>query len=191
MVTAELTEKIGLTVTNLLHYADLVLGMNWLQTVNPIIDWCGAKLYVPNAVHTALLQGEWLEYHVKVGTMMVLSSEEELDRLKDERVKSSISVLKAPKFWKWQSEQTNSRANLSKGGEWAFVHGDDCKLPNDCNISYNNDRRACKLYVTKTDQGFVRVKKLCNNAKLPVRGSTGAAGYELAAAQTAVVPAHG
>ena len=72
--------------------------MNWLQTVNPIVDWCGAKLYVPNAVHTALLQGNWLEDHVKVGTVTVLSSEEELDKLKDERVRSSISVLKAPKF---------------------------------------------------------------------------------------------
>ena len=43
----------------------------------------------------------------------------------------------------------------------------------------------------KTDQGVVKVKKLCNNAKLPVRGSTGAAGYDLAAAQTAVILAHG
>ena len=57
--------------------------------------------------------------------------------------------------------------------------------------SCNKEGRACKLYVMKTDQGVVKVKKLCNNAKLPVRGSTGAAGYDLAAAQTAVVPAHG
>ena len=58
VVIAGLTAKIGLTVTNLLHDVDLVLGMNWLQTVNPIVDWCGAELYVPNAVHTALLQGK-------------------------------------------------------------------------------------------------------------------------------------
>ena len=79
---------------------DLVLGINWLKLVNPIVDWCGAKLYAPNAVHTALLQGNWLENFVKVDTVTVLSSKEELDRLKDERVRSSISVLKAPKFWK-------------------------------------------------------------------------------------------
>ena len=57
VITTGLTVKIGLTVTNLLHDVDLVLGMNWLKLVNPIVDWCGAKLYVPNAVHTALLQG--------------------------------------------------------------------------------------------------------------------------------------
>ena len=55
IVTAGLTVKIGLTVTNLLHEVDLVLGINWLQLVNPVVDWGGGKLYVPNAVHTALL----------------------------------------------------------------------------------------------------------------------------------------
>ena len=66
--------------------------------------------------------------------MTVLSSEIELDRLKDERVNSNISVLKAPKFWKWQSEQTNLRVNLQKGGEWAFVPDDNCKISDDCKI---------------------------------------------------------
>ena len=51
-------------MTNLLHEVDLVLGINWLQLVNPVVDWGGGKLYVPNAVHTALLQGDWLEGHV-------------------------------------------------------------------------------------------------------------------------------
>ena len=123
--------------------------------------------------------------------MTVLSSEEELDKLKDERIRSSISVLKAPKFWKWRNDKTNSRANLETRGEWAFVQADDCKLSTDCKNSCNEERQICKLYVMKTDQGIVKVKRLCNNARLPVRGTTGAAGYDLAAGQTAVVPAHG
>ena len=53
-----MTVKAGLTVTNLLHEVDLVLGINWLQLVNPVVDWGGARLYVPNAVQTALLQGD-------------------------------------------------------------------------------------------------------------------------------------
>ena len=96
VVIAGLTVKMGLTVTNLLHGIDLVLRMNWLWTVNPIVDRCGAKSYVPNAVHTALLKGNWLEDYIKVGTVTVLLSEEELHQLKDERIKSRISVLKAP-----------------------------------------------------------------------------------------------
>ena len=55
IVTTGLIVKTGLTVTNLLHDVDLVLGMNWLQLVNPVIDRCGGKLNIPNAVHTALL----------------------------------------------------------------------------------------------------------------------------------------
>ena len=55
VVTAGLTVRVGLTVTSLLHEVDLVLGMNWLQLVSPVIDWSNGKVYLPNAVHTALL----------------------------------------------------------------------------------------------------------------------------------------
>ena len=55
VVTTGLEVKVGLIVNNLLHEVDLVLGINWLQLVNPVVDWCGAKLYVPNALHIALL----------------------------------------------------------------------------------------------------------------------------------------
>ena len=58
VVTTGLTVKIGLIVTKLLHEVDLVLGINWLQLVNPVVDWSDARLYVPNAIHTALLQGD-------------------------------------------------------------------------------------------------------------------------------------
>ena len=70
-----MTVKVGLTVTALLHEVDLVLGINWLQSVNPVVDWSGARLYVPNAVQTALLQCNWLEGHVQAGMVMVLSRE--------------------------------------------------------------------------------------------------------------------
>ena len=56
VVTAGLTVRVGLTVTSLLHEVDLVLGVNWLQLVNPVVDWSSGKVYLPNAVHTALLQ---------------------------------------------------------------------------------------------------------------------------------------
>ena len=65
--------KIGLTILTLLHEVDLMLGINWLQLVSPVIDWSSGKVYLPNAVHTALLQGDWLEGDVKAGTVMVLA----------------------------------------------------------------------------------------------------------------------
>ena len=75
VVTTGLMVRVGLTVTSLLHEVDLVLGVNWLQLVNPVVDWSSGKIYLPNSVHTALLQGEWLEGHVKLGTVPVLAGE--------------------------------------------------------------------------------------------------------------------
>ena len=92
IMTAGLIVKVGLTVTNLPHKVDLVLGMNWLQLVNPVVDWGSGRLYMLNAVHTALLQGDWLEGHVRSGTITALSSAEELKCLQDERMQRQISI---------------------------------------------------------------------------------------------------
>ena len=127
--------------------------------------------------------------------MTVLSSEEEIQRLQDERIRSSISVLKAPKFWQ---SKNNSRANSAKGGtngqkcvqQWAHVYDSECNAENGCKDECKRGRH-CKLFVMKIDEGLVKIKKLCNNARMPVRGTEGSAGYDLAAAQIAVVPAHG
>ena len=87
IATAGLTVKMDITVTSLLHDVDLVLGMNWLQLVNPVVDWGNARMYIPNAVQTALLQGDWLERQVQAGTVTVLSSAEQLLELQDQRMR--------------------------------------------------------------------------------------------------------
>ena len=43
----------------------------------------------------------------------------------------------------------------------------------------------------KIDEGVVKTKRTNVNAKLPIRGMAGLAGYDLAMAEAAVVPAHG
>ena len=57
IVTAGLTIKIELTVTNRLKEVDLVLGMNWLQLVNPVVDWGNGKLHVPKCLTAGFLVG--------------------------------------------------------------------------------------------------------------------------------------
>ena len=196
IVTAGLTVKVGLTVTNLLHEVDLVLGVNWLELVNPVIDWSSGKVYLPNAVHTALLQGDWLAGHVKAGTVTVLAGQDQLRTMNDAEVTKQISILKTPKFWKQTNLNSNSWTNFSKGDvKWGFLYNNECKqckLLNDCKDECKHCK-FCKLYVIRNDKGdeVVTVKRVNKNAKLPVRGSMGAAGYDLAAAQAAVVPAHG
>ena len=114
IATTGLTVKIGLTVTNLLHEVDLVLGINWLQLFNPIVDWGGVRLYIPNAVHTALLLGDWLSNYVQSGTVTVLSGEKELQRMKEKFIQKKIAILKCRKFC-GDSGEPNLWSNFQKG----------------------------------------------------------------------------
>ena len=57
IVTTGLTVKMGSIVTNLLHEVDLVLGINWLQLVNPIIDWGGGKYIYTQCIPHRLITG--------------------------------------------------------------------------------------------------------------------------------------
>ena len=195
VVTAGLTVRVGLTITNLLHEVDLVLGMNWLELVNPVVDWSSGKVYLPNAVHTALLQGDWLAGHVQAGTVTVLAGQAELQRMAEDQNKTQIQILKQPRFWQ-DIQHMNSRANSVKGDvHWGFLYGNDCKLCNfktKCNEECKHVK-YCKLHIVRGKEGeeVLRVKRMSKNAKLPVRSTEGAAGYDLSAAQAAVVPAHG
>ena len=59
--------------------------MTWVQSVHPTIDWASGEIYIPNSVSASLIQGEWLQAAVKVGTVTVLPSNEILQELKNER----------------------------------------------------------------------------------------------------------
>ena len=80
-----------------------------------MVDWCGAKLYVPNAIHTALLQGNWLSDHVQAGTATVLSNEEDFKTMNEAKTQEKISILKCPKFWREQTNKLNLRINSCGG----------------------------------------------------------------------------
>ena len=92
------TSTVDMTVTSLLHDVDLVLGMTWLKSVPPIIDWFRGEFYIPDSVSTSLIHGEWLQATVKAGTVIVLSSSEKLKELQDERVREGMSVIKTLTF---------------------------------------------------------------------------------------------
>ena len=77
--------------------------------------------------------------------------------------------------------------------QWGYLYKmycELCKLKNECKEICKH-RSPCKLYVIKTEEGIVKVKRRNVNAGLPSKGTEGAAGYNLSAAQSAVVPAHG
>ena len=154
------------------------MGINWLQLVKPVIDWGGARLYVPNVVQTALLQGDWLAGHVQSGTVTVLSAEQELKCMKDSMIQIQISILKCPRFWKTQTKATNLRPKSFDGGvnyksEWGYLYDNDCEIckRKNGNVKTYKHKNFCKLYVMKIDEGIVKVKRTNVNAKLPIRGT--------------------
>ena len=76
--------------------------------------------------------------------------------------------------------------------EWGYLYDNDCDIckRKNADVRHCKHRTFCKLYVMKMDEGIVKVKRLNVNAKLPIRGTSGSAGYDLAAAHATVVPAH-
>ena len=173
---AGVTTKTDLTVSRLLHNVDIVLGVNWLKSVNPLIDWCSGKVYMPNAIHTALLEGRWLSSEHAIGTVRILSNSKGLKCIQDDKMRNSISILRTPQFW----TDINSRTNFSRREDVKKGCKLDCESPSQ------------KLFIQSHPSfGFLYVKKLRNNAAVPKRGSEEAAGYDIASAEDTVVPAKG
>ena len=77
--------------------------------------------------------------------------------------------------------------------EWRQLYSKDCNIckKKKLNVNECKHRNPCKIYVIKDEEGIVRVRRMNVNAKLPMRSSSGLAGYDLSATETAVVPAHG
>ena len=118
--------------------------------------------------------------------------------MQDQRMQRQISVLKNPKFWIDVAGSTILRSKISEGREkydveWGHLYEKDCTICKTKNLNVNEckHRNICKIYVIKDVEGIARVKRMNVNAKLPVRSSSGSAGYDLSATETAVVPAHG
>ena len=71
--------KTNLTVSNLLHGVDIVLGMTWLKVADPLIRWSTGQMFIPDSESSyQRIIGQWLEKQVKIGTVKVLSRNEEL-----------------------------------------------------------------------------------------------------------------
>ena len=107
MVTSGFTMRTNLTVTNLLHGVDLVLGMTWLKVADPLIRWSTGQLYIPDSISSfQRIMGQWLDKQVKVGTLRVLSTNGDLESLKQPSNIASLEILKSPLFWAVKIEET-------------------------------------------------------------------------------------
>ena len=176
VVTAGLSVKLDLTVTKLLHDVDLVLGINWLQTVNPIIDWRGARMFLPESLGSSFLAGFWLDAIEKIGTVQVMQDKDKLQEIKTQsELAAKIAVLTTPQFWtytggherKWHAVGVENEKNEEKGDTGHCINSDcnliHCKLCNKMNVvsgslSVNDDTLGEKKKVS-TEQKESEEKK--------------------------------
>ena len=113
----------------------------------------------------------------------MLAGTEELSKMNELTMQNTISILRCPRFWQ---DNSFSRSKFLKGDvqnekQWGYLYNMDCelcKLKNECKETCKH-RSPCKLYVIKTEEGIVKVKRTNVNARLPSRGTEGAVGYDL------------
>ena len=99
VVTSGYTMRTNLTVSNLLHGVDVVLGMTWLKVADPLIRWSTGQMYIPDSISSfQRIMGQWLDKQVKVGTVRVLSTNNQLESLKQPSETASIEMLKSQNF---------------------------------------------------------------------------------------------
>ena len=65
--------------------------------------------------------------------MTVLSNEEDLQKMNEERIQRKISILKCPKFWSCSKDVVNLRTNSFEERakydmEWGYLYQYDCQI---------------------------------------------------------------
>ena len=170
VVTAGYTLKTDLTVSNLLHGVDVVLGMTWLQEADPLVRWSTGIVYIPDSVSSfQRILSHWLDKHVKTRNVKVLSTNEQLESLKQPSNIASLEISKSPKFWALRKMATQN--------SWRSFHA-------------QGDALVVKLFELH-HPSLLKVQKLSNNVALPKRSTDGAAGYDLCVSQNCTIPAGG
>ena len=98
-------------------------------------------------------------------------------------------LLMTPKFRQWCDKLRATHPKGRKQKEWtnmrALMYDTDCTFNDHCKTDCNKTGN-CKSYIKKTNGGIAEVKRLNHNPRIPIRKTSAAAGYYLAAGQSAV-----
>ena len=86
-----------------------------------------------------------------------------------------MSIIKTPQFWQMKKVESERLWTISPSGGSSY-----------CTILMDAKTDDCKK-VNCEDADKLFVKRLCNNAALPRRGTDGSAGCDLSAAQELIV----
>ena len=119
--------RMDFTVTKLLHGVDLVLGMTWLQRVNPLIDWTVPRLLLESEHQLSAVRGQWIASTEAPSTVKVIDDAKWASMRGDDRdLTTNLEILQTPTFWRYAQSSMPWRAKDAGGGG---KHGDPHKSP--------------------------------------------------------------
>ena len=98
--------KVTLTVTQLLHNVDLVLGVNWLSQWNPVVDWRKQIVNIWTGYECTQVNGLWLQVVHNIGTVKEFVYYGMAD---GETNVPDFTVVKVPQFWEYTGSKNEWR----------------------------------------------------------------------------------
>lgn len=81
------------TVTRLMTGVDVVLGMTWLETVNPLIHWVTHTLYIRDRDTLYPITGVPADEEIQPGTVKHMNTNDQ------STTTNSLEILETPQFW--------------------------------------------------------------------------------------------
>ena len=96
---ASSSARVDMTVSPLLHAVDVILGVTWLSSVNPLIDWTVPRLIFPDLVGTTTTRGTFLTKEHHVGTVSIISHLCFSSALPSRLLPPQLALLRTPSFW--------------------------------------------------------------------------------------------
>ena len=94
-VVGEAVSQIRFTITNLLSNVDVVLGMDWLEQWNPVIDWRRQIIHVYVNRHWSQVHGLLMDDTQQIGTVRILDPYSVVS----EKKMPEWVVPRVPKLW--------------------------------------------------------------------------------------------
>ena len=124
-------------------------------------------VYLPDSISSfQRIMCGWITKQVKMETVKVLSTNEELESLRKPSNTASLQILESPTFWAVKADETQN--------SWRGSCAQDALTI-----------KPFKLF--RPSFGILKIKKLSNNAGLPKRTTDGVVGYDLCVSQNCTI----
>ena len=138
------------TVTDLISGVDMVLGMSWLEQLNPLINWGSHTMYVQDQGVYYPITSVPADKDTKIGTIKHVEVPNEQETHQSVYYSYSLEKLASPQFWdyihdgqRWKSVQGHEIPASTTGNDEQQANDDD----------QQRSSKFCKQ-TTKTPRGI-------------------------------------